>query len=66
YNGGTTFTSAGQMMEKFPTRVVEHAVRGMLPKNSLGEDMYRKLKVYAGAEHPHAAQKPEEMKLNIR
>lgn len=66
YNGGTTFTSAGQMMEKFPTRVIEHAVRGMLPKNSLGEDMYRKLKVYAGAEHPHAAQKPEELKLNIR
>ncbi|MBO6305333.1 MAG: 50S ribosomal protein L13 [Selenomonadaceae bacterium] len=66
YNGGTTFTSAGQMMEKFPTRVIEHAVRGMLPKNSLGEDMYRKLKVYAGSEHPHAAQKPEELKLNIR
>ncbi len=66
YNGGTTFTSAGQMMEKFPTRVIEHAVRGMLPKNSLGEDMYRKLKVYKGAEHPHAAQKPEELKLNVR
>ncbi len=66
YQGGTTFTSAGQMLEKFPTRVVEHAVRGMLPKNRLGAQMYRKLSVYAGAEHPHAAQKPEELKLNIR
>ena len=66
YNGGTTFTPAGQMMEKFPERVIEHAVRGMLPKNRLGEQMYRKLNVYAGPEHPHAAQQPEELKLNIR
>ena len=54
------------MMEKFPTRVIEHAVRGMLPKNRLGEQMYRKLNVYAGSEHPHAAQQPEELKLSIR
>ena len=66
YQGGTTFTSAGQMMQKFPTRVVEHAIKGMLPKNRLGAQMYRKLNVYAGSEHPHAAQKPEELKLNIR
>lgn len=66
YNGGTTFTTAGQMMEKFPTRVIEHAVRGMLPKNRLGEQMYRKLNVYAGSEHPHAAQQPEKLELNIR
>ena len=66
YNGGTTFTPAGQMMENFPERVIEHAVRGMLPKNRLGEQMYRKLNVYAGPEHPHAAQQPEELKLNIR
>ena len=66
YNGGTTFTPAGQMMEKFPERVIEHAVRGMLPKNRLGEQMYRKLNFYAGPEHPHAAQQPEELKLNIR
>ena len=66
YNGATTFTPAGQMMDKFPTRVIEHAVRGMLPKNRLGEQMYRKLNVYAGSEHPHAAQQPEELKLNIR
>ena len=64
YTGGTTFTPAGQMMEKMPTRVIELAVKGMLPKNHLGAQMYRKLNVYAGAEHPHAAQKPEVLKLN--
>jgi len=66
YQGGTTFTPAGQMMQRFPARVIEHADRGMLPKNRLGAQMYRKLNVYAGPEHPHAAQKPEELKLNIR
>ena len=64
YTGGTTFTPAGQMMEKMPERVIELAVKGMHPKNHLGAQMYRKLNVYAGAEHPHAAQKPEELKLN--
>ncbi len=54
------------MLEKRPERVVEMAVRGMLPKNKLGEQMYRKLNVYAGAEHPHQAQQPEELKLDIR
>ena len=63
YMGGTKFTTAEQMLEKHPTRVVEKAVRGMLPKNRLGEQMYRKLNVYAGPEHPHAAQQPEELKL---
>ena len=66
YPGGTTFTTAGQMLEKFPTRVIEHAVKGMLPKNKLGADIYRKLNVYAGPEHPHAAQKPELIKFDIR
>ena len=51
------------MLQKMPERVVEHAVRGMLPKNRLGAQMYRKLNVYAGAEHPHAAQKPEVLNL---
>ena len=51
--------SLRQMLETHPERVVEHAVKGMLPKGSLGRDMYSKLHVYAGAEHPHAAQKPE-------
>ena len=66
YQGGTTFTSAGLMLEKFPERVIEHAVKGMLPHNRLGAQMYRKLSVYAGSEHPHAAQKPEKLELNIR
>ena len=66
YNGGTTFTPAGQMQAKFPERVIEKAVRGMLPKNRLGEQMYRKLNVYAGPEHPNAAQQPEKLELNIR
>lgn len=66
YPGGTTFTTAGKMMETRPERVIEMAVKGMLPKNRLGAQMYRKLNVYAGAEHPHAAQKPEKLEINIR
>ena len=66
YPGGTSFTSAGQMMQKFPERVIEHAVKGMLPKNRLGAKMYKKLNVYAGSEHPHAAQKPEKIEIDIR
>ena len=53
-------------MEKAPEKVIEKAVRGMLPKNRLGSQMYRKLNVYAGSEHPHAAQKPEVLALDIR
>lgn len=66
YPGGSTFTSLAMMLEKHPARVVEMAVKGMLPKNKLGAQMYRKLNVYAGAEHPHAAQKPEVLDLDIR
>lgn len=66
YVGGTTFTTAGKMLQQHPERVLEHAVKGMLPKNSLGRDMFRKLKVYRGADHPHAAQQPEDLALNIR
>ena len=66
YPGGTTFTAAGKLMEKAPEKVIEKAVRGMLPKNRLGAQMYRKLNVYAGSEHPHAAQKPELLALDIR
>ena len=53
--------SLRQMLQDKPERVIEHAVKGMLPKGSLGREMYTKLHVYAGAEHPHAAQKPEEL-----
>ena len=54
------------MLETRPERVVEMAVKGMLPKNSLGRKMFTKLKVYAGAEHPHAAQMPEVLEINVR
>jgi large subunit ribosomal protein L13 len=57
-------TTAGKLLGgPHADRVVRHAVRGMLPKNSLGRQMFRKLKVYAGAEHPHAAQQPEVLEL---
>lgn len=59
YPGGLTATSYVEMLEKHPTRAVEKAIRGMLPKNSLGRAQIKKLKVYAGAEHPHAAQQPK-------
>jgi large subunit ribosomal protein L13 len=58
YPGGLTATTYVEMLEKHPTRAVEKAIRGMLPKNSLGRAQIKKLKVYAGAEHPHAAQQP--------
>jgi len=56
YPGGLRTITLGEMMEKYPERVIEHAVKGMLPKTSLGRAMYKKLKVYAGSEHPHTAQ----------
>jgi large subunit ribosomal protein L13 len=64
WTGSTRSTTAGKILDgKHPERVIEEAVRGMLPKNSLGRKLFRKLKVYAGPDHPHAAQKPEEMRL---
>lgn len=60
YPGGQRSKSARQLLAERPERVVENAVRGMLPKNRLGRAMYKKLFVYAGTEHPHAAQQPEE------
>ena len=59
YPGGLTATTYSEMLEKHPTRAVEKAIRGMLPKNSIGRAQLTKLKVYAGAEHPHAAQQPK-------
>lgn len=58
YPGGLKSTSYAELLEKNPVRAVEKAVRGMLPKNTLGREQLSKLKVYAGAEHPHAAQQP--------
>jgi large subunit ribosomal protein L13 len=59
YPGGLSSQNYAEMLEKHPTRAVEKAVRGMLPKNSLGRAQIKKLKVYAGATHPHAAQQPK-------
>jgi large subunit ribosomal protein L13 len=58
YPGGLRKRSVGEMIEKHPDRLVEKAIQGMLPKTKLGRAMSKKLKVYAGPEHPHAAQKP--------
>ncbi|MBF4561477.1 50S ribosomal protein L13 [Microbacterium sp. VKM Ac-2870] len=58
YPGGLRSTSYAELLEKNPIRAVEKAIRGMLPKNSLGAQQLSKLKVYTGAEHPHAAQQP--------
>jgi large subunit ribosomal protein L13 len=63
YPGGIRTTTAGQMRQNKPERLVETAVRGMLPKNRLGRRLFTKLKVYRGAEHPHAAQQPEKITL---
>ncbi|MDO4178689.1 MAG: 50S ribosomal protein L13 [Phascolarctobacterium sp.] len=66
YLGGDSYTKAGDMLAKNPVRMVELAVKGMIPHNRLGAVVAGKLHVYAGAEHPHAAQKPEVLELNIR
>jgi large subunit ribosomal protein L13 len=63
YTGGLKQRTAGEMRTKYPTRMLELAIKGMLPKNSLGRQMFKKLHVYAGAEHPHAAQQPEAYEL---
>ena len=64
YPGGLKEVTLRNLLQKHPTRVIEHAVRGMLPKNRLGRRMFKKLKVYAGPEHPHAAQQPKPLELN--
>ena len=61
--GGLKEISAGKLLEKKPEELIRKAVKGMLPKNNLGRLMFRKLKVYTGAEHPHQAQQPRELKL---
>ncbi|MBO4484907.1 MAG: 50S ribosomal protein L13 [Lachnospiraceae bacterium] len=63
YPGGMRETTLREMIAKKPTDVITFAVKGMLPKGPLGRSMISKLHVYAGAEHPHAAQKPEELKF---
>jgi large subunit ribosomal protein L13 len=63
YPGGLRIRTAKEMVERYPEEMVEKAVKGMLPKNRLGRSMYKKLFVYAGENHPHMAQKPEEMDI---
>lgn len=63
YMGGLKTMTLREMMNKHPNRVIEQAVRGMLPKGPLGRAMLKKLKVYAGSEHPHSAQSPQVLEL---
>ena len=63
YVGGVKEVTLREQLRKHPERVVEHAVKGMLPKGALGKQMFMKLRVYAGPEHEHAAQKPEVLKF---
>lgn len=63
YPGGLKAISFEKLLAKAPERVIERAVKGMLPKNSLGRAMFRKLKVYAGVEHKHAAQQPQPLEI---
>ncbi len=65
FAGGLRTTTASDMLKHKPTFVLEHAVRGMLPKNPLGRKMATKLKVYAGAEHPHTAQRPVALPVRL-
>lgn len=62
--GGMKTETFDQLQARIPNRIVEKAVKGMLPKNALGRKLFTKLKVYSGAEHPHQAQQPEPLKIN--
>ncbi len=66
YPGGLTARTAEQVRERNPERLVENAVRGMLPKNRLGRKLFNHLKVYAGPDHPHASQQPQPRPLDVR
>ena len=63
YIGGIKSISFEKLIDKAPERVIEHAVKGMLPKNPLGRQMFRKLKVYSGPNHPHEAQQPKQLDI---
>ena len=66
YLGGIRSITAGDLLEKEPTALIEKAVKGMLPRGPLGRSMFKKLKAYAGAEHPHTAQSPKTLDLSAR
>ncbi len=63
YQGGLKFTPAGEMLAKNPERLIEKAVKGMLPKGPMGYKFFRRLKVYSGSAHPHKAQKPNKLEV---
>jgi large subunit ribosomal protein L13 len=63
YPGGQKLLTPTMISQKNPARLIEHSVRGMLPKNTMGRQLFRNLHVYAGAEHPHEAQQPKEIKF---
>ena len=63
FPGGIKSASFEQLQERNPVKIIEIAVKGMLPKNPLGREMYRKLKVYSGSEHPHTAQQPKQLEI---
>ena len=63
YPGGQRFAKAKDVRDRFPERLVEYAIRGMLPKNRIGSQLFHNLHVYAGDQHPHEAQQPKEIKL---
>jgi large subunit ribosomal protein L13 len=65
YPGGQRFTTPTEMLAKFPARILEKAIKGMLPKNRLGRELFRNVHVYAGTEHPHQAQSPKAVTLSL-
>ena len=64
FPGGQRFTPADEMLKKHPIRLIEHAVRGMLPRNRLGRAIFKNMHLYVGSEHPHQAQNPKKFELN--
>ncbi len=64
YPGGQRFATPKEVMRKYPERILEHAIRGMLPKNRLGDKLYRNLHIYVGPNHPHEAQQPKLININ--
>jgi large subunit ribosomal protein L13 len=64
YPGGQRFTTPREMLKKNPIGILEHAIKGMLPKNKLGAQLFRNLYIYAGAEHPHEGQTPKTININ--
>ena len=64
YPGGQRFATPKEVMRKYPERILEHAIKGMLPKNKLGSQLYRNLHVYVGPNHPHEAQQPKLININ--